>query len=187
VAFLDIGVPTPVRWTADTPVGVGLVDIDALGLRALAVEEAPPTATVHVYEGSSGATRWTRLLSGSVARADSGAAGGAALSPDGRHIGVATLRGDVLMLDAEDGDLSWSYRAGGAGVVTFAHDDPRRVLVGARLLENHASFDTVLLFSTAGEPLGQRAPLLAGAILAAATVALSLLVGLGYWRARKPY
>jgi hypothetical protein len=187
VAFLDVGVAQPLRWIADTLVGVGLVDIDALGLRVLAVEEAPPTATVHVYEGATGATRWTRELTGSVSREDDGGSGGAAMSPDGEFIAVATLRGVVRVLETDDGRERWSYRAGGAGVITFADEEARRLLVGGRLLENRPAFDSVLLFSTAGEPVGQRAPLLAGAILAIATVTLSLLVGLGFWRARKPY
>ncbi|HUR68561.1 MAG TPA: PQQ-binding-like beta-propeller repeat protein [Candidatus Thermoplasmatota archaeon] len=186
IAFLDLGAKKPLAWVQETPVGVGLVDIDEHGLFAMAVEEAPPTATVHVYDGATGATRWTRLLPGSVSRADSGALGGAAMAPDGSGVAVSVQRGRVLYLDMEDGSERWSYRAGGASVVTFGDEAPDRVLVGARLLENHP-FDALLMFSASGEPISQRAPLLAGAILATAAVALALIVGVGFWWARRSY
>ena len=64
IAYLDhAGEPT-IRWQQETPVRVGLVDLDALGLVAMAVEEEPPSSTIHVYDASTGATRWTRRASG---------------------------------------------------------------------------------------------------------------------------
>lgn len=186
VAFLDVGAAEPVRWTQETRVPVGLVDIDQAALRVLAVEEEPPTATLHVYEGATGATRWTRVLDGTVARDDAGAQGGAAISPDADAVTVATLRGDLQVIDATTGALRWTYRAGGAAVVAFPDDEPHRLLVGARLLES-SPMNTVLFFLLPGEPLALRAPLLAGGFVGAAVVALALLVGLGFWRARRSY
>lgn len=186
VSFLDIGTSKPVRWSQDTPEGVGLVELDATALIAMAVEEEPPTATVHVYEGATGATRWTRRLPGSIQRVDAGDKGGAAMSPDGDAIGVATLRGPFLLLDAKDGDERWSYRAGGAGLVAFGDEQPRRVLVAARLLENRP-YDSLLLFSMSAEPLAERASLQAATLAAIGGLCLALVVGVGFWRARRPY
>ena len=186
VVLLDVGSPRPVRWEQETPVGVGLVDTDAAGLFVLAVEEAPPTATLHVYEGATGATLWTRLVRGSVARDDAGTSGGAALSPDGSVVAVSTLRGDLVVFGTQDGDERWSFDSSGGAVVTFAQHDPRRLLFAGRLLENRP-FDALLLFSPEGEPLAQRAGLLAAGLVASAAVALGLYVGLGLWRARRPY
>lgn len=186
VAFLDIGAEPVVRWQAETPVGVGLVDTDAAGLFALAVEEAPPSSTLHVYDGATGATRWARLIEGSVSRDDSGSLGGAAISPDGEVVAVATLRGALHLFTTEEGDERWSYEARGALVVSFAEDEPRRMLVASRLLQNRP-IDSLLLFSPTAEPLGQRAGLLAATLGASAVVALALLIGVGLWRARRPY
>lgn len=190
VAFFDVDALTPpqaaLRWVESTPVNVGLVDIDALGLRAVAVEEAPPEATLHVYDGATGATRWTRRVPGSIARADSGGAGGVAMSPDGLGVAVAKLRGPLQLLDASDGSEIWAYRTGGSNAVTFADQEPRRLLASVGLLENRP-FDTLLLFSTAGEPIGQRSPILAAAIAAVAVATLAGILGFGYWRVRRPY
>lgn len=186
VAFVDVGAKEPVRWTQDTRVGVGLVDVDAAALRVLAVEEDPPTATLHVFEGATGATKWTRVLEGTVARDDAGDAGGAGLSPDGDAVAVATLRGDLHVFDAASGELRWAYRAGGATQAAFPSDEPRRLIVGARLLESSPT-DSILLFLTPGEPVGMRAPLVAVAIVGAACFTLALIIGLGFWRARRSY
>lgn len=186
VAYLDIGGDEPVRWIKQMAEGVGLVDLDASALVAMAVEDEPPEATVHVLEGATGATRWTRRLPGSVQRLDAGDEGGAAISPDGNAVGVATLRGHFLLLDAQDGRERWSYRAEGAGVVAFGDDEPRRVLVAARLLENRP-YDSILLFSLKAEPFVQRAALQAAVLLAVGATMLGLVVGLGYWRAKRPY
>lgn len=186
VVFLDIDGPEPIRWQRETPEGVGLVDLDGAALVAMAVEEEPPSATVTVYEGATGATRWTRRLDGSIQRADAGDKGGAAISPDGSAVGVAAIRGDFLLLDAQDGRERWSYRAGGAAVVTFADDEPRRVLVAARVLENRP-YDSLLLFSLSAEPFGERASLQVAILLMIGAASLALVVAVGSWRARRPY
>lgn len=186
VAFIDVGAPEPLRWAQDTPVGVGLVDLDAAGLLALAVEESPPSATLHVFDASTGATRWTRLVSGSVTRDDAGGFGGAALSPDARRVAVATSQGNVHVFDGQTGAEAWSYRAGGANVVTFADEEPGRLAVGGRLLANRP-FDSIFLFSASGEPIEQSAALLAAAFATLSAIALGAYVGIGYWRARGPY
>lgn len=186
VAFLDIGVEPVVRWEAETPVGVGLVDADAAGLFALAIEEAPPASTLHLYDGATGATRWARLIEGSVSRDDSGTLGGAAISPDGEVVAVATLRGSLRVFTAEEGDERWAFDGRGALVVSFAEDEPRRLLVAGRLLQNRP-VDSLLLFSPISEPVGQRAGILAASLGASAAVALALVIGVGFWRARRPY
>lgn len=184
VAFLDIGGEKPIRWQQDTPVGVGLVDIDDAGLVALAVEESPPSAVLHVYEGSTGATRWTRLLAGSVSRDDAGGFGGAALSPDAAYVAVGTLRGNVQLFGAGEGDEVWTYRAGGVSVLAFAEEEPSRLVVGGRLLANRP-FDSIMLFDAGTEPALQRAALTAGGLVALAALAVALLVGVGAWRVRR--
>lgn len=186
VALLDIGSSRPVRWEQETPVGVGLVDTDAAGLFVLAVEDEPPSATLHVYEGATGATLWTRLLRGSVARDDAGTIGGAALSPDGSVVAVSTLRGGLTVFGTEDGDEGWRFDSHGGAIVTFAQEDARRLLFAGRLLESRP-FDTLLLFSPQAEPLAQRAGLLGAALVAGAGLVLGLYVGVGFWRARRPY
>ena len=186
VALLDIGAPQPVRWQQETPVGVGLVDTDAAALYALAVEEAPPSATIHLYDGASGGTLWARVLPGSVSRDDAGTVGGAAISPDATFVAASTLRGELRAYDTDDGDERWAFRARGAATAAFAEDEPHRLLVAGRLLQNRP-IDSMLLFSSTTEPLGQRAGILAGALLVLGAAALALIVGLGYWRARKPY
>lgn len=187
VALLDVGSPQPVRWVRDTPEGgVGLVDVDALGLYALAVEETPPTSTLHLYEGATGATQWWHILDGSVARHDSGASGGAALSPDGRAVAVGTLRGDVAVYKVKNGDESWTYRAGGVNAVAFAKDQPSHLLAGARLLQSRPH-DSLLFFLLHDEPAAQRATLLAGGLATLAGSALALFVGIGFYRARRTY
>lgn len=186
VAFIDVGADAGVRWQQDTPAGIGLVDLDAAGLRALAVEEAPPSAILHVYDGSTGATRWNRLLPGGVARDDAGVFGGAAISPDATRVAVGTVRGNVQLFDARSGEAEWTYRAGGVAVLDFADDEGQRLLVGGRLLANQP-FDSLFLFSTTEEPAGQEAAILATTLVALAVASLALFLGVGFWRARGTY
>lgn len=178
VAFVDIMPDPSVRWEARTPVGVGLVDLDRAGLRALAIEESPPKATLHVYDASKGATLWARVVDGSV--------GGAALSPDADRVAVGTVRGNVQLFDAADGDELWRFRAAGAALMDFADDDPQRLLVGGRLLASRP-VDTLMVFSVGAEPLPRSAAVLAGSLMGLAALALLLFVSVGYWRARRTY
>lgn len=187
LALLDVVGEPALRWQSDTfGPPVGLVDLDAHGLVALAVEDAPPTTTVHAYEAANGATRWTARIEGSVARDDAGSSGGAALAPTGDLALISTMRGEVLALDAQQGGVMWTYRAAGATTIVFADEAPHRALVGARMLENRG-FDTLLLFSAEDEPLFQRAGLLALGLSLLAAATFALILGLGFWRARRSY
>lgn len=187
LALLDTSGEVEIRWqTETTGPPVGLVDLDAHGLVALAVEDAPPTTTVHAYDAATGATRWAARIDGSVSRDDAGSSGGAALSPNGDIAVVSTLRGEVVAYDATDGSVAWTYRAAGATSIAFADGSPDRVLVGARMIENRPA-DTLLLFSADDEPLWQRAGLVAIALSLLAAAAFALVLGVGFWRARRSY
>ena len=175
VAFLDVGQDGGVRWTQETPVRVGIVDLDAAGLRVVAVEESPPSATL-----------WTRLLAGSVPRDDAGEQGAVAMSPDARHVAVGTVRGDVRVYDAATGEEVWRFRAAGANVLSYARDDPDRLLVGGRLLASRP-FDSLMLFQAAEEPIAQRAGILGIAITGLGALSLVVIIGVGYLRARGTY
>lgn len=188
IALLDLAGAPEVRWRHETAgAALGLVDIDANGLVALAVEDAPPTTTVRAYEAATGATRWTARIDGSVARDDAGAFGAAALAPRGRVALVSTLRGDVAALDMADGSLAWTYRAAGSSRILFADDAPDKALVLARLVENRPTPDTLLLFSTDDEPVHKRAGLLAIGLSLLAAAAFAAVLGVGLWRARRTY
>lgn len=187
LALLDTSGEPGVRWQTETfGPPVGLVDLDAHGLVALAVEDAPPTTTVHAYDAATGATRWTTRVEGSVSRDDAGSFGGAALTPRGHLAILATLRGEVAAYDTRDGSVVWTYRTAGSAAVHVADDAPDRVLVSARMLENRP-VDTLLLFSADEEPVWQRAGLLAIALSLAAVAAFALVLGVGFWRARRTY
>ena len=155
-------------------------------IRDSAIEESPPRATVHVYEGSTGATLWTRLLPGTVTRDDAGVAGAASLSPDARRVAVGTQQGDVEVFDAANGERLWSYRAAGASLVAFAEDDPHRLGVAGRIVANRP-YDSLMVFSVGAEPLGQRAAVVASGLVALAASSVALILGIGFWRARGPY
>lgn len=185
IAFVDLGKQAQLRWRQDTPARVGLVDIDSVALRALAIEESPPSATIHVYDGATGATLWTRLVAGSVPR-ERGQQGAAALSPDATRVAVGTVGGNVQLFEADDGDEMWQFRAAGAKHVMFAQDDPQRLAVAGRLLPSRP-YDSLMLFDVAGEPLAQRAVVLAGAIIALGVLTLAGFIGIGYWRAKRTY
>lgn len=186
VAFVDLVSTPPARWSHPTPTGVGLVGIDATGLRVLAVEDAPPRATLTVLEGATGALAWTRTLEGNVARDDAGAFGGAALSPDGRHVAASTLRGELRLLDGATGETRWTYRGAGATTLAFASENPDALVANGRILQTRP-YDTLFAFSMDEEPAIQRAPLLATAFAAAAALALALVIGVGFWRVRRSY
>lgn len=186
VAFIDLGPEPRLRWQQATPVDVGLVDVDAAALRVLAIEESPPSATVHVYDGATGATLWARLVSGSVPHDDAGVQGAAALSPDASRVAVGTIGGSVRLFDAATGKEIWDYRAAGASRVMFPDDEPQRVVVGGRLLASRP-YDSLMVFSVSGEPLAQRAVVLASVMVGLGVAALAGLIGIGFWRAKKTY
>lgn len=185
VAFLELGADPLVRWQQPTPVGVGIVDLDAAGLLTLAVEESPPSATLHVYDGATGATLWTRDVGGSVARDDAGVTGAASLAPDAARVAVAPQQGALLVLDAHTGEERWTYRVAGAALVAFAEDEPQRVAIAARLTANRP-YDTLMMFDASDEPVTQRAGVMAVALVAAAATTLALTIGIGFRRARGP-
>lgn len=186
VAFVDLASASPLAWARQTPSSVGLVDVDLAGLAVLAIEESPPRATLRVFEGATGEQRWERALGGNVARDDAGSYGGAELSPDGRSVAVASLRGHVRLLDAASGLDRWSFRASGASVVAFADDEPDTFVAATRLVQSRP-YDTLVVFSTLEEPPLSRAPLLAVGLAALALGTLAAVVGLGFWRARRSY
>lgn len=186
VAFVDLGPEPTLRWRHATPARVGLVDLDAAGLRALAIEESPPSATVHVYDGATGGTLWTYLVEGSVPRDDAGSQGAAALSPDATRVAVGTVGGSIRAFDAASGDLLWGYRAAGATRVMFGDEETQRVVVVGRLLGSRP-YDSLMVFSLAGEPLGQSAAVLSALLVALGAATLAAFVGIGFWRARRTY
>lgn len=186
VAYLDLTRAAPLAWARQTPSGVGLVDVDLAGQALLAVEEAPPTATLHLFEGATGEVRWQRELSGNVARDDAGSYGGAELAPDGSTAAVASLRGHLRVLDGATGRDVWAYRASGANVVAYADAEPDAFVAATRLVASRP-YDTLVLFSTGEEPALSRAPVLAGVLAAVAFASLVAIVGLGFWRARRSY
>lgn len=186
VAYLEAGRDEPVVWSAKTSVAVGLVDIDRAGVEIMAVEESPPASTILLFETATGVRRFAYRMEGNVARDDAGAFGGAALSPDGRTLVVATLNGPVDAYAIPDGTLRWSYQLEGASALTFASGENDLLVANGRITRN-GGLDAVLLFSTRAEPLLGSAPTLALALVAASIAAGATVLGVGYWRARRSW
>ena len=185
VGAVHLGATEPVRWTRTTNLGVGLVDVDDAGRTVLAVEAAPPYG-VYAYDLATGALLWSRPAGGVVPRDDAGAYGGAAISPDGGSVVLATASGPVRALAARTGEPLWSYEAQGATVVAFARDRPHEFVAAARLVQN-GPYDAVLLFSAAVEPTSARVGFVAATLTLLAAAAAAGVLGLGFWRARRSW
>lgn len=186
VAFLDATERPPLRWQRPASAGVGLVGLDDGALWAMAVEESPPRYRLRMMEAATGQTRWTRDVDGYVARDDAGSEGGASLSPDGRAVAVATLRGDLEVLSVAEGAGRWSFRAEGATQASFARDRPDLLLATGRLVPTGA-YSQAMLFSVSAEPVSGRLPVLTLLLSAAAAGAGAAILGVGYWRVRRAY
>lgn len=186
LAFLDETRNPPLAWTRNTTAGVGLVDLDGPGVLALAVEESLPQNTLSAYDAGTGAPRWTRTAEGVVPHDDAGQHGSAAISPDGRFVVVSTLRGPVDALSATTGNPQWTFESDGSTAVGFARDDAHRFVDVGRLGAN-GPYDTLFLFDTTSEPLRGRLPEMAALLTAGALAAAAAILGVGYWRVRRPY
>lgn len=186
VAHLDPDRAEPVVWAADTTVAVGLVDMDRVGVAIMAVEESPHASTILLFDTATGVRRFAYRVEGNVARDDAGAFGGAALSPDGRALVVATLNGAVDGYSVPDGKLLWTYRLEGSSALAFAAGENDRFVANGRITRN-GDLDAVLLFSTRAEPLFGSAPALAAGLVATAAAVGATVLGVGYWRARRSY
>lgn len=185
VSVLDVNEGV-LRWTRPTSAGIGFVDVDRAGLLVLAVEESPPRHSLHAYDASTGEQRWVRQVDGLVARDDAGAYGAAALSPDGSVVVAATLYGPIEAYSARTGNPTWSYGSAGSTTLAFASDAPQLLAANARLTQSGAS-DTLLFFSTTGEPTFGQLPTVAALVAAAAVIAAAAILGVGYWRVRRSY
>lgn len=186
LAFVDLAFPDPIRWTQPTGAGVGLVDLERNGLWAMAILESPPRYTVQILETGTGRARWAHPVDGTVARDDSGSLGGAALSPDGRHVAVGTLRDGIVVRDVRDGRTLWRYDAEGTTLVTYARENTEVIAANGRLVQN-GPYDTLLLFRVTLEPWTGQIPSVAMLIVVAGIVGGALVLGYGYWRARRSY
>jgi len=186
LALLRVGDAAPLRWLHNTSAGIGLVDLDGAGILALAVEGSLPRHTITMLDGGTGALRWSRTVDGIVPRDDAGAFGGAALSPDGAHVIVATIRGPVQAFTATSGHPEWTFRSEGSSVVRFAREAPDVFVADGRLSPN-GPYDALFLFSMTQEPTVGKLPQLAGALVLASIVAASMVLGVGYWRLRRAY
>lgn len=187
VALLDAATQPPLRWTQAVGAGVGYVGLDDNGVWAMVVEESPPRYRLRVYEAASGTSRWVREVDGNVAGDDSGSVGGASLSPDGRSVVVASLRGDLRVLRTSDAAPRWSFEAEGVTHATFARDAPDLVFATGRLVPTGPYSTNAFLFSVSREPLQGHLPILAILLTATAILAATAVVGVGYWRARRAY
>lgn len=185
VGVMDVGAAQPLRWLTRTTQGIGLVSTDR-GADAVLALEAAPTYAVTLHDGKTGAVRWTRPSGDVVSRDDAGAYGGAALSPDGGTVVVLTLRGPVRALDGGTGESRWTYAAEGGTVVAFPRDDATRFATNARLVQN-GPFDAVLLFLADGEPAMDRIGIAAAGLTLLAALVAALVVGAGFWRARRSW
>lgn len=187
LVLIDVDAREPIRWSRSTGVGVGLVAIDDNGLWAMAVEETPPDHRLLMFEAASGALKWTHPLVGSISRDDSGSTGGAALSPDGRSVAVATIRSDILLLRALDGRARWTFDTEGATHVAFPHEAPDTLLASGRLVSTSPYSTLLLRFSVTEEPFAGRLPLLAFLLVTATLLAAAAILAVGYWRVRRTY
>ena len=183
VAFVDARDEPPVRWMLRTSSSVVLVDLDAEGRRAIAVEESTTRHRLHAYDASGAREAWSSVLAGLVATDDAGR-GGAAISPDGRTVVVGTLRGSLRALDGETGAPLWAYQSDGTTTVAFRQTSPALFAANARLLPS-GPMDTVLLFSPAREPFGGTVFALGGLVAGALALGGFALLGAGYWRLRR--
>lgn len=184
VAIVDLSSPTPERWRTATRSAIGLIEMDRAGVVVVAVEDRPLAASAHAFEGATGLPLWGHEVGGNVFRDDAGAFGSLAVAPDGRAVAYATLRGQLQVVDAEDGELRWAYGAKGAPIVEFADAQPD-VFVAAGRLSGSRLYEETFLFSLQGEPAAEDASVLAAAASAAALVLAASLLGIGYWRARR--
>lgn len=184
VAFIDLASSPPEQWSASTASGVGLIGLDEGGLTVLAVQESPPRARLSLFEGGTSRLVWQRDLEASVARDDAGAFGGVALSPDGRFVAASTLRGALVLLDAKTGATRWTFSGAGATTLTFAREDPALLVANERLLQSRP-YESLVAYSATQEPFVDRAGVVAAALVVLAGVTLTLLIGVGYWRARR--
>lgn len=186
VAFFDATRADPLVWTAETAVGIGLVDLDRAGVEIMAVEESPPSSTVLLFDTATGVRRFAYRVDGNIARDDAGAFGGAALSPDGRTLVVATLRGGVDAYTVPDGEPRWSYGSQGSSILVFAAAENDLLVANGRLVKT-GGLDTLFLFSTEREPLLGSATLLAVGLVGLALAVGVLVLSVGYWRVRRSY
>jgi outer membrane protein assembly factor BamB len=186
LAMLDVDAVSPMRWSHATSAAVSLVEIDDAGLLVLAVQDTLPLHSIAVYDGGTGALRWTRPADGNVAVDDAGDHAGASLSPDGARVVVATLRGAVTSYVATTGRPEWSFQSEGSSVVAFARAAPDRLLADGSLTPN-GPYDSLFLFSATQEPLRGRLLDMAVLLVLLAVIVASAVLGIGYWRVRRSY
>lgn len=186
VAFVDLTAQEPLRWTRRTTSGVAYASLDASGVFALAVEEAPPRDVVHVYDASPGTERWTREIVGGLAQGDAGAGGGVSLAPDGSAVVVGTLHGGLAAYRVGDGARVWSYRAEGMTLVTHAAARPD-VFVADGRLNSGAEDPGLFLFDASREPLGGNLVALGVVVTLLLAGAAAAALGIGFWRLRRSY
>lgn len=184
VAIVDLSDGTPERWRATTASAIGLVEMDRAGVVVVAVEDRPLAANARAYEGATGATLWVREVGGNVFRDDAGAFGSLAVAPDARAVAYATLRGQIQLVRATDGEPRWSYGTRGAPILEFADGEPD-VLVAAGRLSASRLYETTFSFSLMDEPPIADARLMAFVAVVAALALAASLLGFGYWRARR--
>lgn len=183
VAFVDFADEPHVEWTQPTRWGVGIVDLDRAGTRAIAVEESPGGNTLHAYETRVAVEHWATKLTGLVGRNDAGR-GSAAIAPDGEVVVVGTIRGGLRAIDADNGERLWAYASDGTTTLAFSHSQPPTFAANARVVPSGPP-EAVLLFSVKSEPLGATVAALA-LVVAGAVVLLGVAVlGVGYWRLRR--
>lgn len=185
VAFVDFTDHPLVEWTQRTAVGVGVVDIDARGELAIAVEESSDRHVLHAYDTGRAVELWGKRLAGIVAR-DNFGHGGAAIAPDGSTVIVGTLRGGIRAFDGQSGSARWFYNSEGTTNVGFTQGSPVLVVANARLVPN-GPLEGVLLFSTEAEPITAQVGVLAAVFAVTAAVVAVLVLGIGYWRLRRTY
>lgn len=185
VAFLEPGLgEDALRWSHRTLVPVTFVDMDAAGQRAIAVEESPPRHRIHGFDTSRAEPVWERALDGEVAQDDSGSLGGAAISPDGRYVAVATLRGPIAIVDMASGRETWEYRSHGTTAVAFAERDGDAFIANGRLAAT-GPHDALMGFSVTSQPALADLPRTAALLVLLSATAAGLVLGAGYWRRRR--
>ena len=183
VAFLDFGDEPLVEWTQRTGAGVGLVDINADGTRAIAIEEAGARHRLHAYDTMGVREMWGKRLSGIVARDDAGH-GGAAISPDGATVIVGTQLGVLRAFGGNDGRLLWTYDSEGTTTVAFRQTNPSQFVANARLVPN-GPLEAILLFSPSAEPVASTVTGLAAFVGIGLAIGGVIILGAGYWRLRR--
>lgn len=186
VVTIDVTSPTPERWRTPTDSAIGLVEMDRAGVLVVAVEDRPLAASAHAYEGATGLPLWGREVGGNVFRDDAGAYGSLAVSPDGAAVAFATLRGQIQVVAADDGEPLWSFGTKGATIVDFADGAPETFVAAGRLTGGRL-YETTFLFSLRDEPTTSDATIIAAVTIAGGIALAVALVGVGYWRARRSY